>query len=181
MEFVTTHEKDGIMTLALNRGKVNPLNSKMVSEVQNSLKVLEDDPIVKAVIFTGSEKFFSFGFDVPELLSYSREAFSDFLAGFSDLYSYMFLYPKPIVAAINGHAIAGGCMLALTCDYRIMASGKAKISLNEIDLGVPVFSFITEILRFVVGSRHASMILYSGNFYFRNATRRVESDKSSIR
>jgi enoyl-CoA hydratase/carnithine racemase len=77
----------------------------------------------------------------------------------------MFLYPKPVVAAINGHAIAGGCMVAITCDHRIMVSEKAKISLNEIDLGVPVFSAITEILRFCVGSQNATKILYSGAMY----------------
>ena len=165
MDFVNTHEKDGIVTLSLNRGKVNPLNGDVVEEILSSLKTLEDDSVVNAVILTGQGKFFSFGFDVPELLTYSREAFSDFLAKFTNLYSYMFLYPKPIVAALNGHTIAGGCMLALSCDCGIIASGKPKISLNEIDLGVPIFAGIAEILRFCVGSRNATEILYSGALY----------------
>ena len=165
MDFVNTHEKDGIVTLSLIRGKVNPLNGDVVEEILSSLKTLEDDSAVNAVIFTGQGKFFSFGFDVPELLTYSREAFSDFLAKFTNLYSYMFLYPKPIIAALNGHTIAGGCMLALACDRRIMVSGKPKISLNEVDLGVPIFAGITEILRFCVGSRNATEILYSGTLY----------------
>jgi 3,2-trans-enoyl-CoA isomerase len=165
MDFVNTHEKNGIVTLSLNRGKVNPLNGDVVEEISNSLKTLEDDSSVKAIIITGQGKFFSFGFDVPELLTYSREAFSDFLVKFTNLYSYMFLYPKPIIAALNGHTIAGGCMLALACDRRIIISEKAKMSLNEIDLGVPIFVGITEILRFCVGSRNATEILYSGALY----------------
>lgn len=165
MDFVNIHEKNGIVTLSLNRGKVNPLNGSVVEEILGSLKTIEDDSAVNAVIFTGQGKFFSFGFDVPELLTYSRAAFSDFLAKFTNLYSYMFLYPKPIIAALNGHTIAGGCMLALACDRRIIISEKAKISLNEIDLGVPIFVGITEILRFCVGSRIATEILYSGTLY----------------
>ncbi|HIJ56964.1 MAG TPA: enoyl-CoA hydratase/isomerase family protein [Deltaproteobacteria bacterium] len=165
MDFVNTSEKDGIVTLSLNRGKVNPLNGGVVEEILSCLNALEGDSAVKAVILTGQGKFFSFGFDVPELLTYSREAFSDFLTKFTNLYSYMFLYPKPIIAALNGHTIAGGCMLALACDRRIMISGKSKISLNEVDLGVPVFTGITEILRFCVGSRNATEILYSGTLY----------------
>jgi len=165
MDFVNTHEQDGIVTLFLNRGKVNPLNVDVVEEIHSSLKDLEGDSTVKAIILTGQGKFFSFGFDVPEFLTDSREAFSDFLAKFTNLYSYMFLYPKPIIAALNGHAIAGGCMLALACDRRIIISEKAKMSLNEIDLGVPIFVGITEILRFCVGSRNATEILYSGTLY----------------
>ena len=165
MNFVNIDEQDGIFTLSLNRGKVNPLNGDVVDEILSSLKDIEDDSAVKAVILTGQGKFFSFGFDVPELLTYSREAFSDFLSKFTNLYSYMFLYPKPILAALNGHAIAGGCMLALACDRRIIISEKAKMSLNEIDLGVPIFVGITEILRFCVGSRIATEILYSGTLY----------------
>ena len=165
MDFVNTHDKDGIVTLSLSRGKVNPLNGDVVEEIISDLKTLEDDSSVNAIIFTGQGKFFSFGFDVPELLTYSREAFSDFLVKFTNLYSYMFLYPKPIIAALNGHTIAGGCMLALACDRRLIISEKAKMSLNEIDFGVPIFVGITEILRFCVGSRNATEILYSGALY----------------
>ena len=77
----------------------------------------------------------------------------------------MFMYPKPIVAALNGHTIAGGCMLALACDRRIMVSGKARISLNEIDFGSSVFAGSTEMLRFWVGDKNATAILYSGAMY----------------
>ena len=165
MTFVNVNKQEGIATVTLNRGKVNPLNEDVVEELFSSLKTLENDDSVSAVILTGSGKFFSFGFDVPELITYSKEAFENFILKFTNLYSYMFLYPKPIIAALNGHAIAGGCMLAITCDHRVMVSEKAKISLNEIDLGVPVFAAITEILRFCAGSRNATEILYSGAMY----------------
>jgi len=77
----------------------------------------------------------------------------------------MFQFPKPIVAALNGHTIAGGCMLAIACDYRLMVSGKAKISLNEITFGSSVFAGSAEMLKYCVGQRNAQSILYSGSMY----------------
>jgi len=77
----------------------------------------------------------------------------------------LFLFPKPIVAALNGHTIAGGCMLATACDFRLMVTGKAKISLNEITFGAPVLAGSVEMLKYCVGSRNAQSILYSGAMY----------------
>src|SRR5215475_12883899 len=105
---------DGIAEVRLQRGKVNALNEEAVEELARSLQSLAADPHVKAVILTGDGPFFSFGFDIPEFLSYTRESFSAFLKKFTGLYTYLFTYPKPVVAALNGHAVAGGCMLALT-------------------------------------------------------------------
>jgi len=165
MEYISTHEQGGIGTLALNRGKVNALIDEPIEEMHKALNEYEANPEIKVVIVTGKKKFFSFGFDVSEFLSYSKEAFTNYLIKFTDLYTYMFMYPKPIVAALNGHTIAGGCMLALACDRRIMVSGKARISLNEIAFGSSVFAGSTEMLRFWVGDKNATEVLYSGAMY----------------
>lgn len=165
MDFVQLQKRDGIATMTLGRGKVNALNGAVVDEMRASLKSFEHDPEVKSVILTGAGKFFSFGLDVPELLSFEKPQFAQFLTSFTDLCTYVFLYPKPVVTALNGHAVAGGCMLALACDYRVMATGKARIALNEISLGASVFAGITEMLRFWVGSANATKVLYSGSMY----------------
>lgn len=165
MDFVQSQKVDGIGTLMLGRGKVNALNGSVVDQVREVLKSFEHDPEVRAIILTGAGKFFSFGFDIPEFLSFSRAQFTQYLTNFTDLYTYLFLYPKPVVAALNGHTIAGGCMLALACDSRVMVIGKAKISLNEIGFGSSVFAGSTEMLRFLVGSANATKILYSGSMY----------------
>jgi enoyl-CoA hydratase/carnithine racemase len=158
--------KDGeIATVTLNRGKVNALNEPMVEELTKSFADLETDNEVRSIIFTGSGKFFSFGFDVPEFLNYSKSDFIRYLEKFTNFYTYLFLFPKPIVAALNGHTIAGGCMLATACDFRLMVTGKAKISLNEITFGSPVLAGSVEMLRYCVGSRNAQSILYSGAMY----------------
>ena len=165
MSFVHVSIDGEIATAALSRGKVNALNEPMVEEITKSFEDLATDNQVKSIIFTGSGKFFSFGFDVPEFLNYSKSDFMRFLEKFTDLYTYLFLFPKPIVAALNGHTIAGGCMLATACDLRLMVTGKAKISLNEITFGAPVFAGSVEMLRYCAGSRKAQSILYSGAMY----------------
>ena len=165
MNTVFSTKNDGIAIVSLQRGKVNALNEPMVEELQNSLQELEKDENITSVILTGSEKFFSFGFDVPEFLNYSKSDFIRFLEKFTNFYTYLFLFPKPIVAALNGHTIAGGCMLATACDLRLMVTGKARISLNEITFGAPVLAGSLEMLKYCVGSRNAQSIVYSGAMY----------------
>ena len=165
MSFTELETSDGIATVFLARGKVNALNGEVVAELRGRLEELEGDSSVRAVVLTGRGRFFSFGFDVPGLLSFPKEEFAAYVADFVGLYTYMFLYPKPLVAALNGHAIAGGCMLALACDGRVMAVGKAKIALNEITFGSTIFAGSTEMLRFWVGSAAATKILYSGAMF----------------
>ncbi len=165
MDFIEVQKRKAVAVLMLRRGKVNALNGAMVDQIRQSLKALEGDPEARSIIITGAGKFFSFGFDIPKFLSFTKDQFAEFLANFADLYTYLFLYPKPVVAALNGHTIAGGCMLALACDSRVMLAGKAKISLNEIAFGSTVFAGSTEMLRFCVGSANASKVLYSGAMY----------------
>jgi enoyl-CoA hydratase/carnithine racemase len=165
MEFVQTSMGEGIVKVALSRGKVNALNEQMVVEISSCFRELVDDHSVRAIILTGVGKFFSFGFDIPEFLTYSKESFAQYLTKFTDLYTYLFLYPKPVIAALNGHAIAGGCMLVTACDYRIIVSEKAKISLNEISFGSSLLAGSVEMLKFCVGGKNAERIIYSGAMY----------------
>ncbi|MBW1753142.1 MAG: enoyl-CoA hydratase/isomerase family protein [Deltaproteobacteria bacterium] len=165
MSFVQVSKKGEIATVTLARGKVNALNEQMFREIRTSFQDLEKSAEVRAVILTGRGKFFSFGFDIPELLSYSKDDFIRYLTKFANFYNYLFLFPKPVIAALNGHTIAGGCMLANACDFRVMVAEKAKIALNEITFGASVFAGSVAILKFCVGSKNAETILYSGAMY----------------
>ncbi len=165
MKYVSMEKQEGKGLLILKRGKVNALTGAVVQEIGEALTDFENDEEIRAVIITGHDKFFSFGFDIPEFLSYTKEEFTNYLTGFTDLYTRVFTFPKPVIAALNGHTVAGGCMLALACDVRIMVSGKGKIALNEIAFGSSVFAGAAEMLRFWVGNRNASRILYSGAMY----------------
>lgn len=165
MEYVTVSRNEGVATVRLAREKVNAINGDVVACLYETFEFLEKDEGVRAVVLTGTGKFFSFGFDIPEFLNYSKDAFSEYLTAFTRLYAYMFRFPKPVAAALNGHTVAGGCMLALACDHRVMIEGKAKISLNEIGFGSSVFAGSVEMLRYCVGSKNAQEALFSGRMY----------------
>jgi 3,2-trans-enoyl-CoA isomerase len=165
MQFVTLTKDNKVGTILLNRGKVNALNDRAVEELNEAFQKFADDPEIRSVVLTGKGKFFSFGFDIPGFLSYSKEDFTRYLTNFTDLYTRLFLFPKPVIASLNGHAVAGGCMLATACDHRIMVRGNAKISLNEIGFGSSVFAGSVEMLKFWVGGRNAQKVLYSGEMY----------------
>jgi enoyl-CoA hydratase/carnithine racemase len=165
MEFVKLSKKNNIAIVELGRGKVNAINEAAVEQLDSCFEALAEDDEVRCIILTGRGKFFSFGFDIPEFMNFSRDNFAVFLTKFTDLYLDIFMFPKPVIAALNGHTIAGGCMLATACDHRIMVSGKAKISLNEITFGSSVFFGSVEILKYCVGAGNAQSILYSGMMY----------------
>lgn len=165
MGFLTVSNEDGLATLTISRGKVNAFNESLVEEIDKCFADMETDSAVKGVVLRGNGSFFSFGFDIPEFLGYSKAEFTRFLTKFSALCTRIYLFPKPVAAALNGHTIAGGCLLAMTCDYRIMVKGKAKIGLNEITFGAPMFTGGAEMLKSLVGNRNAERILLFGGMY----------------
>jgi enoyl-CoA hydratase/carnithine racemase len=166
MGHVRIQRTDGVVSLALERGKVNALDHALVRELAELVRALELDAEVRALVLTGAGKFFSFGFDIPALYPLPKDEFAAFVADFAALYRAIYLWRKPVVAAINGHAIAGGCMLALACDRRVMVGGTgAKISLNEIGFGSSVFAGATAMLRAWVGDAAAARVLYSGAMF----------------
>ena len=165
MSLTNVTVRDGVTTLTLSRGKVNALNEEMVDHLLETFRQLGAEKQTRAVVVTGQGSFFSFGLDVPELYNYSPQDFTRFLTKFTALYLALFEFPKPLIAAINGHAVAGGFMLAIPCDYRIMAAGKAKISLNEITFGSSLFAGSLEILKCVTGHRKAEIFALGGKMY----------------
>jgi len=151
-----------IATITLNRPKVNALNEPLVDEIRAAFDDVENNDDVNAVILTGKGSFFSFGFDVPGFMSYPKDSFERYVLRYSELIKKIFMFPKPVIAALNGHTVAGGCILALACDFRIMVSGKAKISINEITFGSTLFTSAIEMLRYAAGSKSSQDIVYSG-------------------
>lgn len=165
MTFVHLDIHEGVATVRLERGKVNALNEQVVDELSTCLRGLESDPAVRGVLLTGTGKFFSFGFDIPELFNAPKEEFASYLRKFTTLYRELFVHPRPVVAALNGHAVAGGCMLATACDVRVMVKENARIGLNEISFGSSLFAGSLELLRFWLGDRRAQEVAYGGALY----------------
>ncbi|PKK82013.1 MAG: enoyl-CoA hydratase/isomerase family protein [candidate division Zixibacteria bacterium HGW-Zixibacteria-1] len=165
MSCINIVSKDATSVITMSRGKVNAINPDFVAELSGHLAELADNPEVKTVVLTGNGKFFSFGFDIPEMYDYSKEEFTRFLVSFCNLYRDLFLFPKPVIAAINGHAVAGGCILALACDYRMMIDDSAKMALNEVTFGASIFAGTVAMLKHCVGNRAAEKVLLTGHMF----------------
>jgi enoyl-CoA hydratase/carnithine racemase len=158
------HQEVGVLTL--NRGITNALNLEFIEQLIASIRAIrEDDSIRSLVLESSNDKFFCIGFDIPQLISLSRDDFTIFIRSFNRMCLELYTLPKPTVAAITGHAIAGGCILSLLCDYRFIAEGRKLMGLNEIQLGVPVPLIADCILRELVGGRHSRNIVESGDLY----------------
>ena len=126
-------KKENYAIVQLNRGKVNAINLQMAQELTNTIQSFKETDSIRGVILTGQDHFFTAGLDVIELYDYDKATIQEFMIAFGELYLTLVKFPKPLIAAITGHAPAGGAVFAITCDYRVMADGeKYTIGLNEI-------------------------------------------------
>jgi enoyl-CoA hydratase/carnithine racemase len=162
METIQLIKKEHYSIIQLDRGKSNPINAQMVAELRSAVAELAADEKVKGAILAGKEHFFSAGLDLPELITYSHAEFETFWKEFMYLLRDLLAFPKPLIAAITGHSPAGGCVLAIGCDYRIMAAGNYKIGLNEVPVGIIVPRHLFDIYAFWVGQHRAYQFLLEG-------------------
>jgi enoyl-CoA hydratase/carnithine racemase len=166
MALVEIENQDNVAVLRLTNGVTNPISLELIKDISKHLKELKEDSSVSGVVLTGSnDKFFSIGFDLPNLYKQGEKEIRTFYRSYNRLCLDLYTYPKPTVAALTGHAIAGGCILAICCDYRVIASGKKLMGLNEIKLGVPVPYPGDVILKQIIGTRYAQMIMEMGEFF----------------
>jgi enoyl-CoA hydratase/carnithine racemase len=114
------------------------------------------------VVLSGSPGLFSAGLDIPALLQLDRDAMRTFWNDFFGVCAVLARSPIPIVAAVTGHSPAGGAVLAIFCDYRVMARGEYRIGLNEVQVGLTVPDCIQAALRRLVGTYRAERLLVAG-------------------
>jgi enoyl-CoA hydratase len=145
--------KEGIAVLTMRHGKANALNIEFCDALAQHLSDLARGD-AKAVLLTGQGTMFSAGVDLKRASSGGADYLRKFLPSLHRLYNAAFNLPKPLIAAINGHAIAGGAVLAACADRRIMVRGKARIGTTELQVGVPFPALAFEIVRFAVPSRY---------------------------
>lgn len=158
---VIIEEKEMVAILRLNNGVTNAIDMELVEELDDALKTVENK--YKGLVLAGGDKFFSMGFYLPELLTFNRNKFGDFFSKFNDFILSLYSTKIPTCVAVKGHAVAGGCIIAIACDF-IVASPNKKIGLNEIKLGVPVPYLADLILRQIVSDKVANEMVYYGNF-----------------
>lgn len=159
-------EKEGdVALLRLKRGKANAINAEMAQELLDALLELKTAEDVKAVVLCGHGHFFTAGLDVVELYAYNEQEIVAFWKLFDRLSRRLVAFPKPLVAAITGHSPAAGCVLALGCDYRIMAHGPYRIGLNEIPVGIVIPEKVFFMYGAVVGQAKAHQYLLEGKLH----------------
>lgn len=171
METVKLHFRDGYAIVEINRPKANALNIELVQELIQALDSVATADSVRGAILTGTGTFFSAGLDIREMLGYNENQVDHFWDSFGHLVHDLTAFPKPLVAAINGHAPAGGCVLTLACDYRIMAEGSFRIGLNEISVGIVVPPPVTALAAFTVGNTKAARMFLTGTLFLPDEAR----------
>jgi len=157
--------KDHLAIITLDRGKSNAMNGEMITELNDMLTNISGDSTIAGAIITGKEHFFSAGLDLIELYNYSEEEAEAFWHKFLNFTATITAFKKPLVAAITGHSPAGGCVIALACDYRVMAEGKYIIGLNEVPVGIIVPESIFTLYSFWIGQANAARSLLEGKLF----------------
>jgi enoyl-CoA hydratase len=157
--------KDGIETIELAHGKANALDLELAQGLGKTMRELEADSTVRAVVITGRGSIFCAGVDLFRLLEGGPQYTEEFFWTMADTLKKLFGFPHPVLAAINGHAIAGGCVLVAATDFRIMAQGAATIGVPELRVGMPFPLVAIEILRFATSDAHLQELVYQGKTY----------------
>jgi enoyl-CoA hydratase len=153
---------DDVAVVRLAHGKVNALDLELVQAITHTFIELEDEP-VRAVVLTGSGRAFSAGVDLSRIIDGGAEYVAAFLPALVDAFVAVFRLGKPVVAAVNGHAIAGGAILVSACDHRVMSGG--RIGVTELRVGVPFPVAAMEILHYALGATRARAAIIDGETY----------------
>lgn len=158
---ILTFDHDATRELRLNRPPVNALTSELIVALRQAI---ENAPAggVRALVLSGTPGRFSGGLDVPLLLKLDQAGIATLWRELYSLLRTIAASPIPIVAAITGHAPAGGTVLGLFCDGRVMAQGDFKMGLNEVQVGIPLPPVILSGLQRLVGPRLAEQLAVSG-------------------
>ena len=150
-----------VLELRLSRPPVNALSPELVARLADAVRGAARDG-ARAIVLSGAPGCFSAGLDVPLLLGLDRAEMAAFWHGFVDLLAALGRSPIPVAAAVTGHSPAGGAVLALFCDYRVLARGDYRIGLNEVQVGLSVPPVVQLALRRVVGAHRAERLMVAG-------------------
>ena len=160
MSCLSVEVDDEIAILTLNRPKANAFDANLMAELSAAFSAQTKARAV--VLASALPGLFSAGWDLPQLVDRDRAGMEKFVATYCDLVRQIFVFGAPVVAALPGHAVAGGLILAMAADERIAAEGRGKFGLSEVILGVSVPACLMEPFRHVVGARHMERLAATG-------------------
>jgi len=152
-----------VVLLRMNRAPVNALDLELLSDLVSALDGLSG--AAPPVVLTAAGRSFSAGVDLRRITGSPVDYTGEFLAALTAAFRAVFQYPAPMIAAINGHAIAGGYVLAAACDQRVLADGGARVGLSELRVGVPFPTEAIEIVRHAVGTSSAAELALGAELY----------------
>ena len=149
-----TRIEDNIMVATLTHGKTNSITRETLDNLKECVARTNQDQTIKGIILTGQNRFFSSGFDLHTFMGFKNiEEAIKFLGYADQVFLDLFLCLKPVVCAMNGHSAAGGLILAMASDYRIIVNHpKIKVGMSEIKIGVPLSVAQSAIMRFGLDS-----------------------------
>lgn len=157
-----------VAVVTMNTNKVNAQNRAFFADLHDAFDRLETDHPDAPVVLTGTDGRFSAGLDLGEhfpLFAGDRDTVADWFADYRATNMRLFTYPRPTVAAINGHAFAGGLITAAVCDHRIAATGDARFGLNEVPIGIPMPAVYVRMLAYAWGEPVAARTCLLGETF----------------
>jgi enoyl-CoA hydratase len=160
MPIPITHDA-AVATLTLELGRGNAIDPGFITALHAALDEVETSD-ARALVITGRGKVFCGGLDLLAIHAYDRPTLAAFVDAFDGLFRRVLAFSRPTVAAVNGHALAGGCILAMACDRRVMTDGAFLIGVNEVQLGIPFPSAALEITRRATPAAARAQVLLQG-------------------
>jgi enoyl-CoA hydratase len=155
---------DGVQVVTMTSNKVNAMNDDFCSDLQAAIVELQSAEALP-VVLTGAGRCFCAGLDLRELYELDRVTLASFVDRLDATVLAWFSLPRPTVAAVNGHAIAGGCVLALACDLRVAVDRDATLGLNEVQVGIPFPAVPLAVTRYALSPAHAREVVLMGALY----------------
>ena len=156
--------QDGIIIARMENGKVNALTTSFLNELTEYFEKIDRDK-APALVISGSGNCFCAGVNLLEVFSPDQENLSDFIDALNRCFKTLFMMKTPVVAAINGPALAGGCIIVACCDYKIASEEKTKIGITELKVGLPFPSIPLEIMKFILPKEKFQNVFYSAEIY----------------
>ena len=159
---IKSYQKNQIQIIELNRPKVNAIDDSLIRSLNIELDKIERNDSIKGLILTGQSGVFSAGLDIVSLYNKDKEYMETFWLMFSSLLLRIYRYPKLVFSAISGHSPAGGTVISIMTDYRVMSKGNYVIGLNEVAVGLSMPIGIGRVFQSLLGERIAEKMTLTG-------------------
>ena len=165
MKTLQLQRREGVTIVTMNHERENRLHPDLMSELMETLDSLEADKETKALVFTGGDpKFFSNGLDLGWIMAHAADprAILGYLQQVNTLFHRVTLFPKPVVAALNGHTFAAGVFLAAHMDFRFMREDRGWVCMPEVDINIPLLPGMIAIMQATMSPQGFREMYYSG-------------------